>query len=80
MDRWFDFGIAGTAFLAALFWFLSAYGPLPPMVAYFDAAPAADPFYVAMKWSGHMNAYAAALSCLSATLIGIRSSRAAGRG
>ena len=52
MEKWLDIGAAVLAIAAAIFWFLSAYGKLPPMVAYWDQAPAGDPFYSAIKFSG----------------------------
>jgi len=36
-----------TALVAAVFWFLFAYGEVPPVVSYFDRAP--DPFVMAMR-------------------------------
>jgi hypothetical protein len=72
MEKWLDIGAAIFAFVAAVFWFLSAYGKLPPMVAYWDQAPANDPFYIAVKFSAQMNRWAAGFSCLSALCMGFR--------
>ena len=66
MQKYLDIAIAIFAFAAGVFWFLSAYGKLPPMVAYWDATPSSDPFYVAMKFSAKMNQWAAGFSCASA--------------
>jgi hypothetical protein len=46
MEKWLDIGEALFAFVAAVFWFLSAYGSLPPMVMYWHHAPESDPLYV----------------------------------
>jgi Na+/proline symporter len=72
MGKWFDVATATFAFAAAVFWFLSAYGKLPPMVMYWDAAPDSDPFYVAVKFSAHMNKWAAGLSGASALCMAIK--------
>lgn len=72
MERWLDIGAALLAFAAAIFWFLSAYGRLPPMVPYWDHVPANDPFYMAVKFSATMNRLAAALSGASALCIGLK--------
>jgi Na+/proline symporter len=72
MQKWLDIGAAILAFAAAVFWFLSAYGKLPPMVAYFDQAPASDPFYQAVKFSAKMNQWAAGFSGASAFFMGLR--------
>ena len=69
MGKWFDIGTAIFAFLAAIFWFLSAWGKLPPMLSYWDGAPPNDPFYLAVKFSARMNTYAAILSGLSALCV-----------
>eukprot|EP01037_Dinobryon_pediforme_P017868 gene17868-18097_t len=57
-----------TAFGAAIFWFVSAYGKLPPMIAYWDHAPDTDPFYRAVKFSAQMNRIAAAFSGVKSNL------------
>jgi hypothetical protein len=67
-----DFAAAVFAIVAAAFWFLSAFGGLPPMRAYFDHAPDNDPFFIAMRFSANMNVVAAALSGLSALCFGIK--------
>jgi hypothetical protein len=71
MGRWFDIG-AVFALAAAIFWFLSAYGKLPPIVTYWGGAPESDPFYQALKFSARMNTIAAICSGCSATLFGVR--------
>jgi hypothetical protein len=60
------------AIAAAIFWFTSAYGKLPPMVAHWDQTPADDPFYKAVKFSAKMNRWAALLSGLSASCMGAK--------
>jgi hypothetical protein len=55
MERWFDVAAAIFAVAAAVFWFMSAYGKLPPMISYWDRAPDNDPLYVALKFSARMN-------------------------
>lgn len=66
MKKYSAFAAGIFGFLAAIFWFLSAYGPLPPMLSYWDGAPAFDPLYASMKFSAHMNTFAAVLSGCSA--------------
>jgi hypothetical protein len=61
-----DIVAALSAFVAAVFWFVSAYGKLPPMLPYWDAIPEDDPFYMAVKFSARMNRWAAGFSGLSA--------------
>jgi hypothetical protein len=72
MSRFLDFATAASAFVAAVFWFLSAWGKLPPMIAYWDATPESDPLFQAMKHSGLMNAIAAFASGVSALLMTTR--------
>jgi hypothetical protein len=55
MEKWFDVAAALFAFGAAVFWFLSAYGKLPPMVTHWDATPENDPFRMAVTFSAKMN-------------------------
>lgn len=69
MGRWSNIGTAVFAFLAAIFWFLSASGKLPPMMSYWDGTPPSDPFYAALKSSAQMNTCAAVLSGLSALCV-----------
>lgn len=69
MARWFDIATAVLALLAAIFWFLSASGKLPPMVGYWDQAPEHDPLYIALKFSAQMNTVAAILSGLAALCV-----------
>jgi hypothetical protein len=72
MERWLDIGAAVFALTAAVFWFLSAYGKLPPMMTYWDRTPESDPFYRAVKFSAEMNRWAAGLSGFSALCMGIK--------
>jgi hypothetical protein len=72
MEKWIDIGAAVFALIAAIFWFLSAYGKLPPLVTYWGSTPDADPFYNAVKFSAEMNKWAAGFSGLSALLMGIK--------
>jgi hypothetical protein len=72
MEFWLDVGAAACAIGAAIFWFMSAYGKLPPMGMYWDAAPPNDPFYIAIKFSAKMNRWAAGLSGLSALCMAIK--------
>ncbi len=69
MQIFLDIGAALFALLGAGFWFLSAYGKLPPIIPYYDATPANDPFYMAVKFSAKMNRWAALFSGLSALCI-----------
>ena len=72
MENYLDIGGAVFAIPAAIFWFLSAYGKLPPMVAYWDFTPENDPFFQAIKFSANMNAIAATLSGLSAVCMALK--------
>jgi len=71
MKRWLNIVAAMFALTAAIFWFLSAYGELPPMLTYFDGAPANDPFYQAIRFSAVMNKWAAFFSFGSAASMGM---------
>jgi hypothetical protein len=72
MERWLDIGASILALIAAVFWFLSASGKLPPMITYWNQAPETDPLYVSLKFSAAMNTWAAGLSGLSASCMGIK--------
>ena len=72
MEFWLDVGAAVFGIGAVIFWFRSAYGELPPMVAYWDAAPQSDPLYMAIKFAPRMNRWAAGLSALSAVCMAIK--------
>jgi hypothetical protein len=72
MEKWLDISAALLAFAAAIFWFLSAYGKLPPMVTYWGSTPNSDPFFLAVKFSAVMNKWAAGFSGLSALCAGVR--------
>jgi hypothetical protein len=71
VHHWLDIGAALSAFVAAIFWFLSAYGKLPPMGSYWDAVPEHDPFYRTVRYSVRMNRWAAGFSGLSALCMAI---------
>jgi len=71
MTKWLELGAGLTALIAAVFWFLSAYGEVPPVVSYFDRAPDSDPLMVAMRSSANMNRWAAAFSGVSAMLVSV---------
>ena len=66
MKRYLDLATALFAFAAAVFWFLSAYGELPPILTYWDATPPSDPYRIAVARSARLNSIAALLSGLSA--------------
>jgi hypothetical protein len=72
MEKYLDIVAAITALIAAVFWFLSAYGKLPPMLSYWDKVPDNDPFYMAVKFSAVMNRWAAGFSSASALCMGIK--------
>jgi len=72
MEKWLDIGAAILAFGAAVFWFRSAYGNLPPILPYWDKTPDTDPYYIAVKFSAAMNRWAAAFSGASALCMGMR--------
>lgn len=61
-----DIVTAATAFIAAGFWFASAYGRLPLMSSYYDYTPPSDPFYKAVKLSANLNKVAAVFAGTSA--------------
>jgi hypothetical protein len=50
---------AAAAFLAAVFWFLSAARPLPRPTTYWDHTPDTDPFLQALRAAVRHNRYAA---------------------
>jgi hypothetical protein len=62
-----------SALAAALFWFRSAWGELPPMKMYRGGAPPDDAFFIAVKKSAQMNWIAAICSGVSATCMGFAS-------
>jgi hypothetical protein len=66
-----DIACALFALVAALFWFMSAAGKLPPMIAYWDSTPTNDPYYVAIAHSARLNRFAAGFSGLSALCLAI---------
>jgi hypothetical protein len=72
MNRWLDWGTAGFALIAAVFWFLSAFGKIPDMKSYWDQAPANDPFFVSLATSASYNRTAAFFSFLSASCAGLK--------
>jgi hypothetical protein len=71
MEKWWDIAAALLALVAAVLWFLSAYGELPAMVAYWGQTPNNDPFYQAVKFSAKMNRYAAGFSGASALCMSV---------
>jgi multisubunit Na+/H+ antiporter MnhC subunit len=66
MEKFLDVAACVLAFVAAVFWFLSAYESPPPMVTYWGGAPLSDPLHQALVLSARMNTFAAAFSGLSA--------------
>ena len=64
--KWLNVAAAFLAIIAAVFWFLSAYGKLPPMITYLGGTPEWDPFYEAVEFSVVMNRWAAGFSGASA--------------
>jgi hypothetical protein len=71
MEKCWDIAAALLALVAAVFWFLSAYGELPAMATYWGHAPESDPFYQAVKFSATMNRWAAGFSGASALCMGV---------
>ena len=67
-----EIGAATFAFIAAVFWFLSAYGKLPLMTTNWGAMPESAPFFQAMFYSAQMNTLAAIASGNSALLVAAR--------
>jgi Na+/proline symporter len=72
MEKRLDIGAALFAFGAAVFWFLSAYGTLPPMLSYWGSVPQNDPYYRAVKFSAAMNRWASGFSGASALCMGLK--------
>jgi hypothetical protein len=72
MEKWIDVAAALLAIIAAVFWFVSVYGKLPPIVAYWGKAPESDPFYDAVKFSAVMNRWSAGFSGASALSMATR--------
>jgi hypothetical protein len=62
MEKWCDIAAALLALVAAVFWFLSAYGELPAVAMYWGHAPESDPFYQAVKFSATMNRWVSVVS------------------
>jgi len=67
----FDIGGAAFALIAAVFWFISAYGKLPSMATYWNETPSSDPYYSAVMFSAKMNRFAAGSSGVSAVCIAL---------
>ena len=67
-----DWGVALTAAVAAVFWYLSAQLEVPPPRAYFDQAPPDDPFFTAIRTGARMNQWAASFSAASALCASLR--------
>ena len=70
LKPWLDGSAAMFAFGAAGFWFWSAYGKVPALVAYWGAAPATDPFYASIVKAAALNKYAAIAAGMSALCTG----------
>jgi hypothetical protein len=65
---WLDGVSALAAGAAAIFWFESATGELPPLVSYWGSAPSSDPLYQALVFSATMNRWAAIFAGAAASL------------
>ena len=61
VNKYLDFATAIFALAAAVFWFRAS-GKLPPMLTYWDAVPASDPYRQAVEHSAWLNSVAAVLS------------------
>jgi hypothetical protein len=66
-----NFTSAGSAFAAAVFWYLSARNKLPPMGSYWDGVPDNDPFFVAIQAGVELNRWAAGFAAVSALCAGL---------
>jgi hypothetical protein len=66
-----NFVSAGSAFVAAIFWYLSARNRLPPMSTYWDQTPDDDPFFVAIQAGVKLNRWAAGFAAASALCAGL---------
>jgi hypothetical protein len=54
------------AFIAAIYWFRSAYGEIPDVITYWGGAPKDDSWVRNYQMSARMNMYAASFSGASA--------------
>jgi hypothetical protein len=72
MNKTLGIVAATFAFIAAVFWFLSAAGQFPPIVTYWGQAPETDPLYQVLKFSARMNMVASVFSGLSAASCSIK--------
>jgi hypothetical protein len=66
-----NFVSAGSAFVAATFWYLSARNKLPPIVPYWDRTPDDDPFFIAIQTGVKLNRWAAGFAAASALCVGL---------
>jgi len=64
MTRTFEIAAALFAVVAAVFWFLSAYGELPQIVSYWDTAPVDEAAIMTSSAFPRFESYEAALSSL----------------
>ena len=62
----FNLVSAAAAICAAVFWFLSAAGRLPPIITYWGGAPPTDPLHAALQQGVRMSRIAAAFAGVSA--------------
>jgi Na+/proline symporter len=72
MEKRLDCAAALLLIISAIFWFLSAYGKLPPMKGYWGETPEGDPFYAMVKFSAAMNRWAAGFSCAAALSMAVK--------
>jgi hypothetical protein len=72
MQKYLDIGAASFAFVAAVFWFLSAFRTVPPMISYWGSTPENDPYLQAVKFSAAMNTLASCFSGVSAFCMGLK--------
>jgi hypothetical protein len=64
MARIFEIAAALFAVVAAAFWFLYAYGELPQMAAYWDAAPV-DEAAIMTSWAAGLSGASALCAAVS---------------
>jgi hypothetical protein len=70
---WLDGGSIGTAFTAAVLWWLSARVHLPAPGTYWMQAPETDPFLMAIRHSADLSGWAARFAAVSVVLTALAS-------
>jgi hypothetical protein len=66
-----SFVSVGSAFVASIFWYLSARNRLPPILPYWDRTPDDNPFFVTLQTGVKLNRWAAGFAAASALCTGL---------